>query len=86
MIIIMMVMIMMIMIIMIMTMMVMIIIIMIIVILMVMVMTTRGDLPSRKVSTVAIDRASVLSLDPTIDNSHMWDEELNLNICFIVLR
>ena len=71
----------------IMIMMVMIIImIMMVMIMIMMVMVTRGDLPSRKVSTVAIDRASVLSLDPTIDNSHMWDEELNLNICFIVLR
>ena len=34
--------------------------------------------PSRYVSRVAIDRATVLSLEPTIDISHMWDEELNL--------
>ena len=34
--------------------------------------------PSRYVSRVTIDRASVLSLEPTIDISHMWDEELNL--------
>ena len=34
--------------------------------------------PSRYVSRVTIDRVSVLSLEPTIDISHMWDEELNL--------
>ena len=34
--------------------------------------------PSRYVSRVAIDRATVLSLEPTIDISHIWDEELNL--------
>ena len=40
---------------------------------------TKADLPSRYVSTVAIDRASVCSLDPTNDISHMCDDELNLN-------
>ena len=42
--------------------------------------TTKADLPSRYVSTVAIDWALVCFFEPTIDISHMWEEELNLGI------
>ena len=52
----------------------------IMIIMMMMIMMTKADLPSRYVSRVAIDRASICSLDPTNDISQMWEEELNLNI------